>query len=78
MCAIELSEAQALQAPPAGQVNGSADQVYYLLTDHASASLSTSLGSTSVVTDGSGNNPFYLGYDAWGATRYTHGMIPDG
>ena len=41
--------------------------LYFILTDH--------LGSTSVVTDDGGNNPFYLGYDAWGATRYTHGTI---
>jgi len=29
--------------------------LYYLLTDHASISLSTGLGSTSVTTDANGN-----------------------
>jgi RHS repeat-associated protein len=40
----------------------------FILTDH--------LGSTSIVTDGNGENPLEQRYDAWGKTRYTDGVIP--
>ena len=40
----------------------------FILTDH--------LGSTSTITNDSGGYLASQGYDAWGATRYTHGMIP--
>jgi RHS repeat-associated protein len=40
----------------------------FILSDH--------LGSTSVVTDGSGNYLAQQRYDAWGSTRYIDGAIP--
>ena len=49
--------------------------LYFILTDHASASPSTSLGSTSTITNDNGSFLVSQGYDAWGAMRYTHGTI---
>ena len=61
MCAIEPSEAQALQALATGQVNCSPDQVYYLLTDH--------LGSTTVSFRSDGGETRYQQYYPWGELR---------
>jgi RHS repeat-associated protein len=44
------------------------NELRYILSDH--------LGSTSVVTDGSGNYLAQQRYDAWGLTRYIDGTIP--
>ena len=41
--------------------------LYFILTDH--------LGSTSTITNDSGSFLASQGYDAWGATRYTHGTV---
>jgi RHS repeat-associated protein len=72
-------KAQALQAPPSGQVwksyyfkgatrlalrvqvNGAADQVYYLLTDH--------LGSTTVSYRADGGETNFQSYKPWGELR---------
>jgi RHS repeat-associated protein len=50
------------------QVNGAADKVYYLLTDH--------LGSTSITVDVNGNKQAEIRYKPWGETRYTDGNTP--
>jgi len=45
----------------------------FILTDHASTMLSTSLGSTSLVTDASGAVISEVKYKAWGETHYSSG-----
>jgi RHS repeat-associated protein len=50
------------------QVNGSGDQVYYLLTDH--------LGSTAITVDTNNDKLAEIRYAPWGTTRYTWGTTP--
>jgi hypothetical protein len=48
----------------------------YLFSDHPSTALGTSLGSTSITTDASGNRIAELRTKAWGETRTTYGTTP--
>jgi len=50
--------------------------LYFLLRDHASTSLSTSLGSTSITADAGGNKIAEIRYDPFGATRFTENDTP--
>ena len=50
--------------------------LHYLIGDHASTMLSTSLGSTSLVTDASGTVVFETRYKAWGDVRHQSGVTP--
>jgi RHS repeat-associated protein len=50
------------------QVNGSADQVYYLLTDH--------LGSTTVSYRSDGGETSYQSYKPWGELRGSGNSLP--
>lgn len=49
-------------------INNSADDLYYLLTDH--------LSSTSKVLDTEGNLVCKVRYNAWGETRFANGVCP--
>ena len=65
----------------AGSSNHKENVVFYLLKDHAStadlrSALSTSLGSTNLILDSSGNLTSEMRYKAWGETRYTSGASP--
>jgi hypothetical protein len=50
------------------QVNGSTDQVYYLLTDP--------LGSTAITVGTNNSKVAEIRYKPWGETRYTNGSTP--
>ena len=50
--------------------------LFYLLGDHASASLSTSLGSTSLSYNADTSQTVTQLYKAWGEVRYTSGGLP--
>ena len=52
------------------------ETVFFLLSDHPSASLRTGLGSTATVADGNGNETGKLLYKPWGETRYSSGSTP--
>ncbi len=45
----------------------------YLFEDHPSLLLGTGLGSTSITTHSSGNNPITQSYYPWGEKRYPTG-----
>ncbi len=50
--------------------NGHRDASGYIFSDHTSTSLSTGLGSTSIVADAQGNKVSELRYAPWGEVRY--------
>ncbi|MBX7237565.1 MAG: RHS repeat-associated core domain-containing protein [Caldilineales bacterium] len=52
------------------------ETVFFLLSDHPSASLRTGLGSTAMVADGNGAETGKLLYKPWGETRYSSGNTP--
>ncbi|MBX7237086.1 MAG: hypothetical protein K1X65_22070 [Caldilineales bacterium] len=52
------------------------ETVFFLLSNHPSASLRTGLGSTATVADGNGNETGKLLYKPWGETRYSSGSTP--
>jgi hypothetical protein len=56
-------------------ISGGSNTVYYILKDHASTTLSTSLGSASVVTDSGGAIVGEQRYYPYGETRVTSGTI---
>ncbi len=56
-----------------GQRHNTSTAVNYLLTDHPSTALRTSLGSTAITTDQSGARLTELRYYAYGGVRYNPG-----